>query len=60
MLMADSEYNGLVEAVDEAISARQDALLAIGKPPDLPPEPDGFADIAAKLRRRRKADNGDA
>ena len=59
-LMADSEYSGPVEDVDKAISARQERLLAIGKPPDLPPEPDGFADIAAKLRRRRKAEDGDA
>ena len=59
-LLAATPYVRTAKAADEAHAAHRARLIALAKPAEPPATPDGFADVAAKLRRRRKADDGDA
>lgn len=59
-LLAATPYVRTAEAADAAHAAHRARLVALAKPAEPPAGADGFAAVAAKLRRRRKADNGDA
>lgn len=59
-LLAATPYVRSAEAADAAHAAHRARLIALAKPAEPPAASDEFADVAAKLRRRRKADDGDA